>query len=67
MTARPPAPRTRSVAPADRGLLDVGDGNLVYWETWGNPAGTAVLQIHGVQDRAYPTTRRGSWTSPATT
>lgn len=54
MTARPPAPRTRSVAPADRGLLDVGDGNLVYWETWGNPAGTAVLQIHGGPGSGVP-------------
>ena len=27
--------------PYDHGLLDVGDGNLVYWETCGNPDGQA--------------------------
>jgi hypothetical protein len=33
------------VEPYDRGLLDVGDGNLVYWETCGNPDGKpAVLR-----------------------
>ncbi|MFZ2239434.1 MAG: prolyl aminopeptidase [Gordonia amarae] len=29
------------------GLLDVGDGNRVYWETRGNPAGRPVLLVHG--------------------
>ena len=28
------------IEPYDHGLLDVGDGNLVYWETCGNPAGS---------------------------
>lgn len=31
----------------DRGLLDVGDGNQVSWETRGNPHGRAVLIVHG--------------------
>jgi proline iminopeptidase len=31
----------------DRGLLDVGQGNLVYWETRGNPRGRPVLVVHG--------------------
>lgn len=29
------------------GLLDVGDGNLVHWETSGNPRGAAALVVHG--------------------
>jgi proline iminopeptidase len=33
--------------PYDHGLLDVGDGNLVYWETCGNAAGKPALVVHG--------------------
>jgi proline iminopeptidase len=33
--------------PYDRGLLDVGDGNLVYWETCGNPDGKPAVMVHG--------------------
>lgn len=33
--------------PGDCGLLDVGDGNRMYWETHGNPAGAPVLIVHG--------------------
>ncbi|MBS0346624.1 MAG: alpha/beta fold hydrolase [Proteobacteria bacterium] len=29
------------------GLLDVGDGHRLYFETWGNPAGTPVVVLHG--------------------
>jgi len=29
------------------GLLDVGDGHRMYWETQGNPAGRPVLIVHG--------------------
>jgi proline iminopeptidase len=28
-------------------MLDTGDGNLVYWETCGNPDGVPVLVVHG--------------------
>ena len=28
-------------------MLDVGDGNHVYWETCGNPAGKPALVVHG--------------------
>lgn len=28
-------------------MLDVGDGNLVYWETCGNPRGKPALVVHG--------------------
>ncbi|MFE7778975.1 prolyl aminopeptidase [Streptomyces sp. NPDC057445] len=35
------------VEPYDRGMLDVGDGNLVYWEVCGNPEGKPALVVHG--------------------
>jgi proline iminopeptidase len=36
-----------SIEPYDSGTLEVGDGNLVYWETCGNPAGRPALFVHG--------------------
>jgi proline iminopeptidase len=33
--------------PYDHGMLDVGDGNLVYWETCGNPDGKPAVVLHG--------------------
>ncbi len=36
-----------SAEPYRTGMLDVGDGNLVYWETCGNPAGKPALVVHG--------------------
>jgi proline iminopeptidase len=39
-----PCPPT---GPYDQGMLDVGDGNLVYWETRGNPDGKPALVVHG--------------------
>jgi proline iminopeptidase len=35
------------IEPYDAGLLDVGDGNHVYWETCGNPGGKPALVVHG--------------------
>ncbi|HZD71758.1 MAG TPA: prolyl aminopeptidase, partial [Actinomycetes bacterium] len=35
------------IEPYDRGMLDVGDGNLVYWEVCGNPEGKPALVVHG--------------------
>lgn len=35
------------IEPYQRGMLDVGDGNLVYWEASGNPAGKPALAVHG--------------------
>ncbi|MCK9877002.1 prolyl aminopeptidase [Frankia sp. Ag45/Mut15] len=35
------------IEPYDHGLLDVGDGQHVYWETCGNPAGRPALVVHG--------------------
>jgi len=31
----------------DHGLLDVGDGNHIYWEARGNPNGRPALVVHG--------------------
>ncbi len=38
---------TQPIEPYDHGMLDVGDGNLIYWETCGNPAGKAAVVLHG--------------------
>jgi proline iminopeptidase len=35
------------IQPYDHGLLDVGDSNLVYWETCGNPSGKPAVVVHG--------------------
>jgi proline iminopeptidase len=35
------------IEPYEHGRLDVGDGNLVYWEACGNPAGKPALVVHG--------------------
>ncbi|WFE65936.1 prolyl aminopeptidase [Micromonospora sp. WMMD714] len=35
------------IEPYDHGLLDVGDGNRVYWEVCGNPDGRPALVVHG--------------------
>jgi proline iminopeptidase len=33
--------------PHDHGMLEVGDGNFVYWEVCGNPAGKPAVMFHG--------------------
>lgn len=35
------------IEPYEQGMLDVGDGNLVYWEVCGNPEGKPALYVHG--------------------
>jgi proline iminopeptidase len=35
------------IEPYDCGMLGVGDGNRVYWETCGNPHGKPTLVLHG--------------------
>jgi proline iminopeptidase len=34
-------------SPNREGLLDVGDGQRVWWSEWGNPHGIPVLVVHG--------------------
>ena len=36
-----------AIDPHSTGMLDVGDGQLVYWEVSGNPAGKSVVFLHG--------------------
>jgi hypothetical protein len=35
------------IEPHETGMLDVGEGNLVYWEVCGNPEGKPALVVHG--------------------
>jgi len=35
------------IEPYDHGMLDVGDGNRVYWEVCGNPNGKPAVVLHG--------------------
>jgi proline iminopeptidase len=35
------------IEPYEQGMLDVGDGNHVYWEACGNPRGKPALVVHG--------------------
>ncbi len=35
------------VEPHDRGMLDVGDGHRIYWETCGDPRGKPAVVLHG--------------------
>lgn len=35
------------IEPYDSGMLDVGDGNSLYWELSGNPDGKPVVFLHG--------------------
>jgi proline iminopeptidase len=39
--------RFPAIDPYASGLLDVGDGQQVYWECCGNPAGKPALFLHG--------------------
>jgi proline iminopeptidase len=41
------ADRYPEIEPYEHGLLEVGDGNLVYWEACGNPRGKPALVVHG--------------------
>ena len=35
------------IKPHEHDMLEVGDGNLVYWETCGNPRGKPAVVLHG--------------------
>lgn len=39
--------RYPEIEPYASGMLDVGDGNHLYWEASGNPAGKPALALHG--------------------
>ncbi len=35
------------IEPLATGMLDVGDGQPIYWEASGNPAGKPAIALHG--------------------
>jgi proline iminopeptidase len=39
--------RYPELQPYDEGMLDVGDGQRIYWEVSGNPQGKGALVLHG--------------------
>jgi proline iminopeptidase len=41
------AGRYPEIEPYEHGMLDVGDGNRVYWEVCGNPDGKPAVVLHG--------------------
>jgi proline iminopeptidase len=49
------------IEPYDHGMLDTGDGNLVYWETCGNPEGKPALVVHGGPGSGCSTGHRKSF------
>lgn len=51
MTPRVPA------EPSAGGMLDVGDGNRIHWESWGNPSGKPVVSLHGGPGSGASTTQ----------
>jgi proline iminopeptidase len=40
-------PRYPAIEPYDQGMLDVGDGQQIYWEVSGNPSGKPAVALHG--------------------
>src|SRR5215471_6370061 len=36
-----------AIEPYDHGMLDVDDGDHIYWETCGNPHGKPAVVLHG--------------------
>ena len=51
------------IEPYDHGLLDVGDGNRVYWECCGNPDGKPALVVHGGPGSGLSSPRAAAATS----
>lgn len=49
------------IEPYQTGMLDTGDGNLVYWETCGNPRGLPVLAVHGGPGSGCSISRRSQF------
>ena len=37
----------QEIEPYEHGLLEIGDGNRVYWEACGNPRGKPAVVVHG--------------------
>ena len=54
-------PSYPDIEPYESGLLDTGDGNLVYWEACGNPDGVPALIVHGGPGSGCTTGNRRSF------
>jgi proline iminopeptidase len=54
-------PRFPLTEPFDSGLLEVGDGNRMYYEQVGNPAGIPVAVVHGGPGAGCSVNSRGSF------
>ncbi len=50
-----------AIEPYDQGKLDVGDGQRMYWEVSGNPAGKPVVALHGGPGGGSSPRRRSSF------
>jgi proline iminopeptidase len=49
------------IEPYDRGMLDVGDGQRIYWEVSGNPLGKPAVALHGGPGSGISPGRRRSF------
>jgi proline iminopeptidase len=50
-----------AIEPYDAGLLDVGDGQRIYWEASGNPDGKPAVALHGGPGSGLSPGRRRSF------
>ncbi|GAB2739707.1 prolyl aminopeptidase [Kitasatospora kifunensis] len=50
-----------AIEPYETGMLDVGDGHRVYWESCGNPEGTPALIVHGGPGSGNSPGSRRNW------
>ena len=53
-----------AIEPYDCGILAVGDGNEIYWEMFGNPAGRPGGAARRARQRVVRATRRNSTRRP---
>jgi proline iminopeptidase len=53
--------RYPAIEPYAKGMLDVGDGHRIYWETSGNPAGKPAIALHGGPGSGSSPGRRSSF------
>jgi proline iminopeptidase len=52
------------IEPYETGMLDVGDGQSIYWEASGNPEGKAAVAIHGGPGGGGTPPGRRRWFDP---
>ncbi|NRQ31960.1 prolyl aminopeptidase [Nonomuraea sp. NN258] len=50
-----------ALEPYDSGLLDVGDGDQIYWEVCGNPEGKPAVMLHGGPGGGCTAKHRRQW------